>query len=644
MSNERLPQLLLHDLDLESMNVKKLTGHISKNKNGFAMLGSSGTGKTRTIFEYLSRNYGLYFSLSSRNTYEYGNSDMRYLLDRVEAFIDNSHSTDDNFNYVKHFVECTVIARLYLLNHLCKNHPRIMNPQLWLFIQLFPNRCNGHISELFSKLTEEFRRLSRSDLSSMLSELKNDLNFKKFLPVFLDESQNCVKSFERKFKSPSSGNTHSLFYALGKSFGSIGCYICSGTGLRIQEIEPSLNSMFSKKLTESRFIVSNTWQSIDQINSYYASFFPNSTLTNDIGNWFIGRVRPLASFIEFVLCSGSNDDIESKLDEFVRLSTKLNPSGQVPSLMRLFDDDRFPPELAHYMKEVLRQVTYFRLCFGESYLLSAEDNAFIFESGFGILIEGKDKGLFVTMEEPLMLQTSINYFGGEENVLKFLGNIAEERIAGSRQPSSRGYLWEEFLPHALIKLFGNEKVKLSLFGDDSDDVAERWQPPNCKPHQILLTTSSSQSLSEYLKSPKSAFYSPCFEAGPDLVFFLSVSGDRLPVFVQLKYSDNVKSRKAALATTDPTRFYNKKIEESFVVNPEFANESKGCMNILKNKYKKHFGILIAYPMEWKSTMESKLESDYGTRIQKVFDAKNAGKIFDETHLRFLSQLSRKDPE
>ena len=100
------------------------------------------------------------------------------------------------------------------------------------------------------------------------------------------------------------------------------------------------------------------------------------------------------------------------------------------------------------------KVTYYRLCFGETYPVLADELPFMFENGFGVLNESTDKSLFVAMDDPLILQTSINYFG-EDN--EFLGNIAEQRIAGDRQPSLSGHLWEEFIPLTLINFFENNK-------------------------------------------------------------------------------------------------------------------------------------------------------------------------------------------
>jgi hypothetical protein len=94
------------------------------------------------------------------------------------------------------------------------------------------SRSTGNKSGLFAELTETFRRLSPEDLSL---GLKEDLSFKAFLPIFLDESQACVNVFSGKFHSPWNGKNYCLFYTLGKALRSLGCFICSGTSLCIKK-------------------------------------------------------------------------------------------------------------------------------------------------------------------------------------------------------------------------------------------------------------------------------------------------------------------------------------------------------------------------------------------------------------------------
>jgi hypothetical protein len=381
------------------------------------------------------------------------------------------------------------------------------------------------------------------------------------------------------------------------------------------------------------------------MNLYIANFFPGFTMHENNGRWFFGRARPLATFIEYFLSSGCTNDIDGfnnlAKDFVTRITKDSNFSTRVPSLFRLFDDSRFPPGKSHSMKEILRKVIFFRLCFGKNYPVSLGTNAFLFENAFGILRKAKsDGGLHVTVDEPIMLQTALNYFNYKDNVFDFIHDISEQRIAESLQPSSRGFLWEEFVPISLMNLFEkNKKMPFHLFGGNSDAEVEIWRPSNEDPHQVLFEKSDTTSLSQYLESPSAAFYLPRFEAGPDIVFFLTLAdGEKIPVFVQLKYSGKVKSRKAALATTRPSQFYAQKKEASFVIAPHMKMEATACHKILKTKFKRHCGILIAYPMEWKTELMSTTMTDFGTRHEKVFDKKNAAELFLASHLYFLEEI------
>jgi hypothetical protein len=54
--------------------------------------------------------------------------------------------------------------------------------------------------------------------------------------------------------------------------------------------------------------------------------------SKQMGNWFFGRVGPLASFIEFLLCSDSTQHIGTLLSRFVSFSTSQETDANVLSL------------------------------------------------------------------------------------------------------------------------------------------------------------------------------------------------------------------------------------------------------------------------------------------------------------------------
>ena len=268
--------------------------------------------------------------------------------------------------------------------------------------------------------------------------------------------------------------------------------------------------------------------------------------------------------------------------------------------------------------------------------MNSKERATLIEHGFGILKFYPDyDSLVVTISEPLMLETILAHFGANNGVNKFLSNIALQRISTNRQPSSRGFLWEEFVPHALVKLFSEKVISMELFGGNSNDTANIWYPDSSMLHVELFTKHTTQSLAQFLNSPETPFYLPGNVVGPDIVLFFLVNGKRIPVFIQLKFSANV-NRKQALGTTNPINFYSEMKKGKRKTRLGHQRDLDDCLDVLKNGT--HIGILIAYPMSWKSPVSSTSDHKLGYRIEKIFDLSNASELFTDDHLTFLQQM------
>ncbi len=140
------------------------------------LLGTSGCGKTRTIFEYLTKKYGLYFTFKGSREDQYipGSSDFQFFLERMENRLKKYPSTDfetaaDNQKYVERFIQCIFIARLYLLDYLRRKLGDRLSPEIWLYIQLFPERV--YADNLFTDLVEILRHTNDDELSGWVSQL-----------------------------------------------------------------------------------------------------------------------------------------------------------------------------------------------------------------------------------------------------------------------------------------------------------------------------------------------------------------------------------------------------------------------------------------------------------------------------------------
>ncbi|GBB86867.1 hypothetical protein RclHR1_01330021 [Rhizophagus clarus] len=91
-----------------------------KAKNSLSvLLGTSGCGKTRTYYELLCENWGLYFVSTCKGN---GGSDD---IDVIENHIRNCLTEDweKNRNKVDHITRCAVLSRLLIINYGIKFSP-----------------------------------------------------------------------------------------------------------------------------------------------------------------------------------------------------------------------------------------------------------------------------------------------------------------------------------------------------------------------------------------------------------------------------------------------------------------------------------------------------------------------------------------
>ncbi|CAB9518033.1 expressed unknown protein [Seminavis robusta] len=119
------PCLLVHDLENPSHKEKTVYKHIEANKGScIGLYGTSGVGKTRSTFEYLSHNFGLYFVASTRH--DAGSSDLENLLIWFKRLV-----------YVRNVVYAAMNEQLKKKGQPC------LTPYQWLLIQLYPEEALG---------------------------------------------------------------------------------------------------------------------------------------------------------------------------------------------------------------------------------------------------------------------------------------------------------------------------------------------------------------------------------------------------------------------------------------------------------------------------------------------------------------------
>ncbi|KAJ3211153.1 hypothetical protein HK099_008084, partial [Clydaea vesicula] len=363
------------------------------------LLGTSGSGKTRTIFEYLSKKYGFYFTITDDIYSEsLGSSDFTIFKYEIAGGKDlNIHDKFSSQVYVDQFITCLVTTRFFAFKIFQKYLNDKFTPELWLFAQLFPPRYYDE-GELFRRLDE--------------SQTLIDVN-----PLLRTSLLNAVKI--------------SILKISGLKF------VPSRTGLGIGDVygKRAVKSGAAKLPGNPNvIIVSNIWESFENIEDYISTHLGDNKIDKKNCELLLGRPRPVARFVEYPL-------------EKISVDYELN-----------FNEKFFCA--SEYVLEALKMAVYFAYCFGFPYIMSLTEGKMLFETAFGMLVENEDlvkaledkmeekeffkdeliPNLAIIIREPFILRTAFNYFSSTET--DFLKFTAEQSLSLVFNESSRGYLWE----------------------------------------------------------------------------------------------------------------------------------------------------------------------------------------------------------
>ena len=132
------PSLLLHRLPGAGQTgvalAKSLQSSLADN-DCVAVYGTSGCGKTRTCFEYLSQNHGLYLVADTMGNG--GSQDLQYIVQRTLPGLKSGDQRLNWENASSAFIYI-LVTRLMVFRRLLELHGNTITPHLWLLIQLYP--------------------------------------------------------------------------------------------------------------------------------------------------------------------------------------------------------------------------------------------------------------------------------------------------------------------------------------------------------------------------------------------------------------------------------------------------------------------------------------------------------------------------
>ena len=369
-----VPALLLHDLrtvgQQEAFNFIDSTRDICS-----GLYATSGAGKTRSIFEYLTQHFGLYFVAIPKNNY--GSKDLDALLLAFgrnytrETFatipmIDSQEKdyqqrllkekiarSESNFRNMERYVMIMVYARMIVFGAINKQLKRNGQHELtahnWLIIQLFPKLVFG--VDLFRDVVNQcFSLVNKDPTDASVSDAFAQAGAKTWPSqlMVVDEAQHLTKELSNFFLSADGKRERFAFSAVLQGMAQIpgllgsddGLPLVAGTGMSIDDMRDAADSIMAKaplNLGENRTIIFKNFKPLDQagVRRYLLRFLtldvnatteegvPNSCVINHISNWLRGRPRWTASFLELYMVRKMKDNHDGTRGSFSRVGALL---------------------------------------------------------------------------------------------------------------------------------------------------------------------------------------------------------------------------------------------------------------------------------------------------------------------------------
>ena len=297
----------------------------------YCLYGTSGAGKTRSVFEYLSHNKGFYF-LSHDLKRNPGSGDLIYVMKefgrgsasacgptagQLVKGENNNIIAKENFWKLRQWVWILLYIRHAVHDKLQVLLNRELTAREWLLCQLFPQELLG--GDVFLEATcacvgIEFEAVEVSSINRY-SEM-NTFGW----AVFVDEAQELLKQHKEFFLSGDGKTQRSAFSALVKTFceksddgGSKFRFpVVSGTVLSLDELEEGASSITGKGLRVDGDSGSPLYYSefklldTEAVQKYLKCFLNLSGIGSDVldhvSKWLRGRPRWTASFLEVYIC------------------------------------------------------------------------------------------------------------------------------------------------------------------------------------------------------------------------------------------------------------------------------------------------------------------------------------------------------
>ncbi|CAB4436577.1 unnamed protein product [Rhizophagus irregularis] len=542
------PCLLLYNLPGGSnMNqpitqISSIRSAIKNAKNNLlVLLGTSGSGKTRTCYELLCEDWGLYFIGARKGNGGSGD------IEAIESYLWKYNKLTDNFEdnrrHADHVVRCIVLSRLLILNECITKSPTF-NPQRWLLLQAYQNifgsRYN-YTDDLFQVLSFMLTDCTQSSLEDHIDTIYKKISGSNVFPIVFDEAQSLQTVLNGKFRSRyNKEEERSLLSPIVQTLKkptllfSNHCVIPCGTGLGLLALDEVLASTGIAKpdLNIDRFTEFGRWRDIHHVKDYCSELIDLAEEEYElIYEHFRGRFRPIVTCLEEIIMANG----------FSRNWFWVSHGNNPPTISELNRNTGLGENIPYE---------------------SSVNEDLLSPARVG------EKSLVAYVDEPFAIVAGRNYF----NDNKYLSNDILMMMSKVSDASACGTLWQKYLPEELERIFNGENdiSDMPMFADASENGK---LPSFCKGSPKIVkspgiaprvATTPYYTLDKFFdesyENSRPTFLIPDNHCGPDIIFFVKFEKVTVPVFVQIKLRYSLHTIAGALSTIRPELFYQNKNE------------------------------------------------------------------------------------
>ncbi|KAL5514187.1 hypothetical protein ACEPAG_2275 [Sanghuangporus baumii] len=459
------PVLLLHNLGNDIVDSALVNGLFIKSSS--FLVNTSGSGKTRLLFEGLTRHWGFYFTtVVNDENYCLGSVDMMKMIEnlipRSRHFTDNPASLDikyqdtafsRNHDIAERHVYQVLRARILIFEHFLKV-AREMYPdrsindfkEYWLFLQLFPIELLGKdvfriLSGNLKDANDKYLMIGGYQIHEYLLGLQKKFGLGDDFYLILDEAQRAIKSLDGCFRSEKNqAIKRPVLRPIIKVWKQATKFpvIVSGTSLSIDDsINETVGAAIMKFKPFDRATETGAFDNESRQREYILRYMPRHLVETDSGRVFLerawnyvrGRHRFTASLLTQLLKFSFRSPhrilnafmerlcgfLPSDGQHFVEKEPEIDYLQESMSSIKLLDFSSITNDIIRYT--IFSNVLHTWLILREGTRLAEEFNDFV-ERGFARFIVSKE-GTDAYIDEPIVLLAAAGHLDTVSRPLDF---------------------------------------------------------------------------------------------------------------------------------------------------------------------------------------------------------------------------------